>query len=100
MFLFLVQVDTLRLRPGRTIRLLPDSRLAKTIYKLDFVDSTLCSFMVGHSINPADIADLCPYQYLAGDAVVVWRAWALWRGHRICLLPIALWVLAVGESQV
>jgi hypothetical protein len=59
MFLLFVQIDTLRLGPGRRLRLLPNSHLAQTMHQLDFVDSTLCSFTVSHFRNLVNVANFC-----------------------------------------
>jgi hypothetical protein len=41
----------------------------------------------------------CMCQFLLGDAVVIWRTWAIWQGSWQCYLPICLWIASLGTCH-
>ncbi|KAF9041161.1 hypothetical protein BDP27DRAFT_1455281 [Rhodocollybia butyracea] len=36
------------------------------------------------------------FEFLIGDAVVLWRTWAVWSTHSIVILPTVLWISSFG----
>ncbi|KAF9065378.1 hypothetical protein BDP27DRAFT_1331960 [Rhodocollybia butyracea] len=36
------------------------------------------------------------FEFLIGDAVVLWRTWAVWSTHSIVIFPIVLWISSFG----
>ncbi|ETW84156.1 hypothetical protein HETIRDRAFT_415863 [Heterobasidion irregulare TC 32-1] len=58
--------------------------------------------MVNQSVFGMNIS--LPYlalvNYLIGDAIVVWRAWVLWRNSpKVMTVPIVLWTCSVGPKS-
>jgi hypothetical protein len=73
---------------------------ALTTYILEFVYNAIFTLEVSCShASISFVRYLTPrnIQYLVGDAIVLWRTWALWKGSWTCYVPITMWIIALGK---
>ena len=69
-------------------------------FSLDIALFYLSFFNVCHPFltDSTSEAHFSTLQYVSGDAIIVWRAWALWPDNRkVVMLPIGLLIGSIGE---
>jgi hypothetical protein len=61
-----------------------------------YVLNALASAQVSSRQHIITISLLRMSKLLVGDALVIWRTWALWQGSWRCYVPIGLWIASLS----
>jgi hypothetical protein len=71
-----------------------DGRLVSSV--ITFVNNTIFAAQVSHRKHISRKTAITMLKLLVGDALVIWRTWALWQYSWQWYLPVGLWVSSLS----